>query len=345
MQQDSNQRIVYLDLLRVLAIFAMIFQHVSSVEFLDYFALSKNWYIAAVGNSLVRWCVPVFVMISGALFLNPCRSVSYSEILKIRIPRLLIAYVFWTFFYVLIRFAYLGFDSFTLQLFIRRLLNSHFHLWFLPMMMGVYLLIPILRKITQDKKMMHYALAIWVVFVFVSFLQSALGFSVLGHFFSLFKMNIVMGYSGYFILGYFLSKHSFSKRQRVWVFIMGIVGALITISATLYFSILDGEGNEFFFNNLSIQVGAMATAVFVLLKDKARKCGKAVLRFVDFVKKDLFGVYLTHALWIIAINTEPIRHCCSEIITLPLITIVIFVLSLFTTKLLRMIPYLRKVVE
>lgn len=345
MQQNSNQRIVYLDLLRVLATFAVIFQHVSSVEFQNFFALSNNWYFAAVGNSLVRWCVPMFVMISGALFLNPSRDVSYSEILRIRIPRLFIAYVFWTFVYVLIRFAYLGFDGFTVHLFIQRLLNSHFHLWFLPMLMGVYLLIPILRKITQDEKMMHYALVIWVVYIFISFLQYAVGFQVMGHFLSLFKMNIILGYSGYFVFGYYLSKQFFSKRQRVWIYIIGVAGALITIIGTLYFSISRGEGIELFFNNLSVQVAAMAMALFVLFKEKTQKCRKAVLRFVDFARKDLFGIYLTHALWIIVVNTESIRHCCSVLISMPLITIIIFILSLFTTKLMRKIPYLRKVFE
>ena len=96
---------------------------------------------------------------------------------------------------------------------------------------------------------------------------------------------------------------------------------------------------------LNVLVAAMALAVFVFVKEKTPKNGKVISRVVDFVRKDLFGIYLTHALWLPVVNTDTIRHCCSEIITLPVISIVVFILSLFTTKLIRIIPYLRKVVE
>ena len=168
MPQYSSQRVVYLDLLRLVATFAVIFLHVCSSEF-DASFISLNWYISTVYNSLVRWCVPVFVMISGVLFLNPNKEITYQEILKKRIPRLFLAYVFWTVFYVLYGFIMTGFENFSILHLVRRSIVSPCgHLWFLPMLMGVYFLIPVLRKIAQDKKLLHYALIIWIVFVFIS---------------------------------------------------------------------------------------------------------------------------------------------------------------------------------
>ena len=184
MRQDSNQRIVYLDLLRVLATFAVIFLHVCGSELLAT-SHSRNWYIEVAGSGLVHWCVPVFVMISGALFLVPSKNVTYREILTIRIPRLLIAYVFWTVVYYFV-FWYQGEFS------IRGLLLSHFHLWFLPMLMGVYLLIPFLRNIANNNTMMNYALAIWLFFIFVSSFQFLTVIKMMEHFYSLFNMNILV---------------------------------------------------------------------------------------------------------------------------------------------------------
>ena len=89
----------------------------------------------------------------------------------------------------------------------------------------------------------------------------------------------------------------------------------------------------------------MATALFVLVKDLAPKFGTRTLKFIDFVRKDLFGIYLTHMLWVPIVNTTTLRHCFSEVITLPLIAIIIFLLSLFTIKLIRLVPGFRKVVE
>lgn len=345
MQQNINQRILYLDLLRLVTTFAVILLHVASDEFLA-FSHGENWCVATVYDSIVRWCVPVFVMISGVLFLNPNKEITYQEILKKRIPRLFLAYLFWTVFYVLYGFIMTNFENFSILHLVRRTVaGPHFHLWFLPMLIGVYLLIPMLRRIAHDDQLLRYALIMWIVFVFVSFLQFVEAFKLVKHFYSLFKMNSVVGFSGYFLLGYYLSRHDFSKKQKIWVYLLGVSGALVTILGTFHISISSGESNERYFANLSLQVAAMAAALFVLVKALTPKKGMFTLKIIDFTRKDLFGVYLTHALWLPIVNTEAIRHCCSEIITLPLITIIVFVLSLFTTKLIRLVPGLRKVVE
>ena len=345
MQQNSNQRVVYLDLLRVVATFAVIFLHGATSEF--YAPISSiSWYISAAEDSLVRWCVPVFVMISGALLLNPNKEVTIQDVLKRRIPRLLLAYVFWTVIYIMYNFVFWNWDAFSIRHLIRRsIVIPAAHLWFLPLLMCIYLLIPILRKITQDKGIVRYALIIWIVYIFGSFLQFIDGFKMVRHFYSFFNGNSILGFTGYFLLGYFLSQQEFSKRQRVWVYLMGIGGALVTIIGTFYIYDLTGEASERYFDNISLQVVAMATALFVLAKELAPKCGALMRKFIAFVRKDLFGVYLIHALLLFIVDKDVLRHCCSEIITLPLITIIVFLLSLYTTKLIRLIPYLRKVVE
>ena len=101
---------------------------------------------------------------------------------------------------------------------------------------------------------------------------------------------------------------------------------------------------ERFLNYLSIQVAAMSMAVFVLVKSITPNFGNVVLKINNSLRKDLFGVYLIHALWLPIVNNG-LCHCCSEIVTMPLVTIIVFILSLLTTKLIRLIPYLRKVVE
>ena len=332
-EQRANQRIIYYDLLRIVAIFFVVFRHVFSIEF-DKTPLSKAWCIANAYNSLVPRAVPIFVMISGALLLIPSKKITYREILTVRIPRLLIAYVFWTIVYYFV-FWYQGEFS------LRGLLLSHFHLWFLPMLMGVYLLIPFLRNIAKDNKMMRYALCIWLVFILIRFFRFITAIQLFAHFYSLLDMNIVVGFSGYFLLGYFISQHVFSKKQRIWIYLLGIGATLATFFGSYFYYDSKCE----FFSNFGIQAISMSVALFVLLKELAPRCRTTVLKFIDFIRKDLFGIYLTHALWLPVINTETIRHCCSEIITLPMIAIVVFLLSLITTKLIRLIPGLRKVVE
>lgn len=327
MPQSHSQRVVYLDLLRLIASFAVVFLHVCCTEF-QTCTFSNNWYIVTIGDGLVRWCVPVFVMISGSVFLNPAKEITIRSLFVKYIPRLLLCYVFWTIVYYFL-FSYNGDFSIT------KLVKSHFHLWFLRMLVCLYVLIPALRLLAKDVAILRYCLGIWIVYMVVS------SFNL----FEIFNMNSIVGFSGYFLLGLLSFQQSLSKKQRIWVYVLGVLGAVVTVGGTLYVSIKQGEANDCFFGYLNVHVAAMALAVFVFVKEKTPKNGKVISRVVDFVRKDLFGIYLTHALWLPVVNTDTIRHCCSEIITLPVISIVVFILSLFTTKLIRMIPYLRKVVE
>lgn len=199
--EQQKERVVYLDQLRFIATIGVVVLHVYAKGFNLAFG-TYNWYVNVIGDSFVRWAVPIFVMISGALFLNPNREVTIKAVLKKYVPRLLWAYVFWWVMYSLIlivRSLVIG-NPIKVGFF-----GPHFHLWFLPMLMGVYLLIPILRKITIDGILLRYALVVWFVFTTVGFLLFGGWAAKFDQITPLFKMNIIIGYAGYFMLGYYFS--------------------------------------------------------------------------------------------------------------------------------------------
>lgn len=334
MQQNSNERIVYLDLLRTIATFAVIMLHVFSTAFNSQ-SFCPSWYYAVVCDGLVRWCVPVFFMISGALFLMPSKIVMFKDVLSKYVLRLVVAYIFWCVVYCLIE-----------------VINGHtlpddlgvcfYHLWFLPMLMGIYLLIPLLRKLPTDRGLTQYLLIVWLVFSFVKILPV-----IPSHFVPL-VTNDFVGYVGYFILGYFLSTISFSKRRVFMICVLGVLGGLFTIIGTVVISKNRGNASEWFFRYLCPNIIIMAVAMFVFIKWIANKCGKLVLWFVNFVRKDLFGVYLVHVLYLNILLPRIAglgEGAAFKVVMYPLVSVAIFVFSLFTTKLIRQIPIIRKVVE
>ena len=325
--QDTN-RVAYLDILRILATFGVIFIHITA-DGLCYPIMSYNWYVAIVGDSLVRWSVPIFVMISGALFLNPEKEVLYKNILAKKVPRLLIAYISWWIIYAAAIVSVWYF--YKQQPFQTDWVMPHYHLWFLPMLMGVYLLIPVLRKIASNGKSLLYALVIWVVYLIGTFVFT----DDIKKIFPLYVIHILIGYSGYFLLGYYLSKTNFSRIQRVIVYILGIVGIIITIAGF----------DELFLSYLSLHVAMMSAALFVLVKENTGDIGPRFSRFIGYVRNDLFGIYLVHAMWLMVVNKDIFRDLCNHVISLPLICIVVFTLSLFTTKILRRIPLVKRIVE
>ena len=64
-------RLPYLDYLRVMAAAAVIMIHVSAQNWDNVPVMSSDWIIFNLYNSLAQWAVPMFLMLSGALMLDP----------------------------------------------------------------------------------------------------------------------------------------------------------------------------------------------------------------------------------------------------------------------------------
>ena len=131
MTSDTNENLEYLDILRVMAIFGVVFTHVaSSILFSAKPLTSVAWWVGNVSVSASRWCVPAFVMISGALHLDPSRNMPVLSFWKKRMNRILVPLVFWTVFY-------LGYRSLFVKLPVRDIVHDlllgtpFYHLWFL----------------------------------------------------------------------------------------------------------------------------------------------------------------------------------------------------------------------
>ena len=338
-KQRRFQRELYLDVLRLFATVGVISLHVFGEGYhlpIDTF----NWCVAVVGDSLVRWSVPIFVMISGALFLKPEKEVTIQKIIHKYIPRLLIAYVFWWVAYTCFHFFLASFLENRI-VFNSRFLAPPSHLWFLPMLMSVYLLIPILRKVAADKTLLNYSLLIWLIYLTTSFFLE----KEIPQISKLFVMNIVVGYSGYYLLGYHLSQYKFHNRERLFLLIIGLIGVVITIMGSFLSSRHHGTHDVRFLFEISPHVVMMAAALFSLAKEYVPIKEDKLFCIVDYMRKDLFGIYLVHGFWLVVFNRSLFRDLSNHIISLPLIIVVVFVCSLFTTKFFRKVPLLKRVIE
>jgi surface polysaccharide O-acyltransferase-like enzyme len=167
----------WIDLLKAIAAFAVIILHVT-VSLLYDFANQQNWQAANFYNSLVRFSVPVFVMISGVLLLN--KNEELTTFLRKRFSRLLFPFIFWSVIYLFIKINYdlplKEIISYSIKVLKS---GTEFHLWYIYMLIGLYLFIPILSKWTVNatKKEMIYFLSIWLVLYF--FAISSANFSSL----------------------------------------------------------------------------------------------------------------------------------------------------------------------
>lgn len=93
------KRTIYFDYLRVIACFAVIVLHVSAGQWHDYTEPTFEWNVMNIYDSATRFCVPIFLMISGALFLNPEKKLSLRKLYTHNILRVITAFCFWSFIY------------------------------------------------------------------------------------------------------------------------------------------------------------------------------------------------------------------------------------------------------
>ena len=107
----ADNRIAYLDILKIAALFFVVCIHLVAGLFVGQPVDSDAWLRANVIDSASRWCVPVFVMVSGALMLRPDKDLSIKRLYSKNIARIAIAFLVWSLFYALISVYRDGFEG------------------------------------------------------------------------------------------------------------------------------------------------------------------------------------------------------------------------------------------
>ena len=288
-----KKRVLYFDILKIISVFFVILIHVISEYWYNLKVESPNFIGLSFLDSLSRFCVPIYFMVSGALFLNEEKKVTIKDALKKYIPRILLIFIFWNLVYSFLNIIILGEKSLNFKTVIEIILNTIlgkgiFHLYFLPVLMGFYLCLPVLKYITkkENKDILKYLIILLFIFISLNkFLTYVLGTSI--------SYSITFGgYLIYFIIGYYLNTFEIDNKNTRIIYLLGILGFTITFAGTVVCSRLFGM-TEVFFNYLSFNVILYASAVFLFAKNKFKKANEKV---INILTSTHFGIYLIHGL-------------------------------------------------
>lgn len=349
------QRQYQLDYLRVFASIAIILLHVTAQN-MPYCELAgTEWNIYNICNSASRWGVPVFVMMSGALFLP--REISTKTLYKKYISRMAISYVVWSAFYVIV-------DSVSKLIFteghkvnfieiIGSLISGAVHLWFLPMIIGLYMCIPLIKQLTQNDKLIKYFLLLSIVFCFIkteielvtnNLLSGNIQiiFQNINTVFKNFNMNLVVSFVIYFILGFYLNKTEINKKHRTIIYFSGVAGLILTILLNLLASKNAGKSLEAFYSASSVNVLLMSVAIFVWFKYNAKGTEK-LNKIIIQLSKYSFGAFLVHIFILQCLFAVGIQSTSFHpVLSVPAITIFTTVTSYLISLVLNKIPVIKK---
>lgn len=337
-----------MDYLRVFSIAVVIFLHVSAQNWSGLNGRSFEWNVFNFYDGITRWCVPVFIMISGALFLS--REVELKILYSKNILRLFIAYCVWLVFYAVSESV--G-NQFSWENIIKDILEGPIHMWFIPMLISLYICVPILKQIVKKEEITKYFLML--SFVFTLFIPQIVRMSndFVGGWFSAgvskanellgnMSMDLVKGYSFYFVLGYYLNKTELTKRQRKAVYIMGIIGLAATVLLNALMAWQTEKTYYWYYGNFTVNVALEAIAVFTWFKYKDFKNEK-MNDWICKLAKYSFGVYLVHifvrdVLDKIGLDTLTFN----PIISVPIISILVIAISYVISCIINKIPGINK---
>lgn len=335
-----NNRIEYLDFMRVFSTFCVIVLHVAVQNWHNVEIGGYNWLIFTLYDSTTRWTVPVFLMISGALLIN--RYMTIDVLYNTYIKKLLVVFIVWSTIYSLIY-------SHSFKEFIINFTHGHYHLWYLPLLIGLYMTLPILGSLNDSEFLIKYIIKIGSILSIIipqilRFLQDfggeyikqvAAGINETINKTGLFGL---FGYATYFILGYYLHNKQIEQKDRKIIYILGIIGFISTFILTNIMSIRTNLPNESYFNNLTINVALMSIAIFVWFKYNYKKLD-ILSGIIPSISRKCLGVYLIHVLvidrlfYMLGLNTMVFNTA----ISVPIISISTMLLSLVLIKLYNLI--------
>jgi len=194
-----------IDLIRTIAILMVIILH-AAIETDPIVAQMTqasvwHWWTENIYNSLARPCIPLFVMLSGSLLLQPSKIEPLGEFFRKRFNRIGLPFLFWGTAYFAWRFL-VNHEALSSSSILQGILTGpYYHFWFLYALVGLYLITPILRVIVAyaDRKTLGYFILLWFLGVAIVPLLSLSGtYSLDGNVF------VILGWIGYYLLGVYL---------------------------------------------------------------------------------------------------------------------------------------------
>lgn len=291
-----NPRLLHFDLLRVIATLAVVAIHVSAA----YVTTSSG---AFAINQVVRFAVPLFLIISGFLLcytdlIRPSAD-TLSLYFSKRISRVLWPYCIWTIVYYLVN-GYLqgNLQHMTLSPVpvIQHLFagTANYHLYFMVIIVQFYLLYPGLRWL-----MLRYPRCCLVTAMIMTVVcQSALYLHSLGQIkLPLASSNLYLVAFPIWIFYFILGMYGALKKEQIesQLFNKGIILTFLWLFALLILSI-DGHITDTYWSSMKPTIILYTTASYFLFYSLALKTGNSLSGTIAWISDQSFLIYLMHPL-------------------------------------------------
>ena len=262
------------------------------------------WHLSNLLSALAVAAVPLFFMLSGALLLGSDKTDDPAYLLRRRLPRVAVPGLFWSLLVVVGVWLTQGGEAALLKFVNLPAISVLTPYWFLYALIPMYLLSPLLKRMTDHLEERHwrYLLGLWVV---VTLAINQLSGFLPDPWYALLRENatlnvsVLEGYLGYFLLGAWLERLEKPPERRILLAVALGSWAVIALGTWIVF-LATGTYGEQFATYRGVCTMALSASLFLLFKDLFR--GRRSGRVVVLLSACSFGVYLAHPMAIAAIR-------------------------------------------
>ena len=326
-----KNRIVGLDVVRFVALFTVVCCHSSDPFNFVFGDVSANMadiqFWGAAYGALMRPCVPLFVMITGALLL-PVKTDNTLGFYKKRIGRVFWPFLIWSIVYALFPWltGVLGLSAESILMFFpfsgeaaaqqslalslqqvanipMNFSNIGVHMWYIYLLIGLYLYLPIFSAWVEkasDKAKLGF-LAVWAVTLLVPYYQQLVAPYLWGScsWNNFYMLYYFAGFNGYLLLGHYLRHHQYSWSKTLGfglpMFLIGYAVTYFGFTAVRALPEYSDELLELFFTYCSLNVAMMTIPVFMACR-KVEVTSPRIQKLLANLTVCGFGIYMVHYL-------------------------------------------------
>ena len=355
---NNKEILLPVDLIRTVAIVLVILLHASIEGNPNLDIMSPNgvqlWWTSNIYDSISRSAVPLFVMLTGALLLQPTKvNEPVGVFFKKRWSRVGIPILFWGTIFFLWDFAIKGQTLTPLFVLQGVFTGPYVHFWFVYALLGLYFITPLLRVIVAytNWSLIRYFLLLWFVGTGI--------FSLLTLYENIYSqivwfnhtVFIFTGLIGYFILGAYIEK---LQTRRLILYLGLILSTLWTIIGTYFLVGTLGElYGPFFLDASSFSVIITSVTLFLILASipnhKIQKRYPRGNRMLKIISENTLPIYLFHIIVLETLNYGYLGFKISvttlnPIIEIPLVTFLTLLISLAVIIPLKKLPYIKRLI-
>lgn len=328
-----NKRINYLDNLRVIAIFAIILVHISSL-WVTSTILGINWQNLA--STIGNIGVPIFLMITGALLLNK-NYPTIAGFYKKRFPRITIPFIFWIIIYGIYSIHLSGSQDIA-NIFLNNLG------WYFYLIVGVYLAIPFINEFILNRELNEVKYFI-IIFILASIFYTACKiFNITSYL----DLRFFIGAISYVIVGYYLANVKINSPKKV------MLGCVLLFLVCLIVSYQIPEIGIYEFSNPNLYLNSyldfsifrlgLGASVFLFVRCLFSNTNKITLS----ISRASYGMYLSHIPLFLFIRMHLSIFTTGAqgfgiVIRMLLMTVGVFLITWIITVILSKIPYLKEI--